>query len=430
VTTEAAGRSIRHGFDGLPRLAGLPILLWGPGADRLAGWLLPAFAFAIPISVSADAILLGAIMVLVVTGGRWREKLGTIRANLAALAALALFSLLLAGTLWSEAPWADRLEYLGHYLGLLVFAWLLPLCRDATVRQHCLLAFLTAMLLTLLLSLALYWRWLPWSPLWHGWGVGASPFRPTITQSLMLAFAAYLSVLLAREYKNRLWRWACWVFSAAAIFDVLFVVPGRTGYIVLAVLIVYGGGFWLGWRGILIAGATAAALLAIAFALSTTFHGRIDQAIAEAEQSSTAIPASIQSSIGLRFEYWRNSLTLIGERPIFGHGTGGYAASYARLTEKTGMLASRNPHNDWLHMGVQLGAMGIAALATFYAVAWRTARSLPTSFDRALARGLILAYLAGGLFNTLLMDHSEARLFSLVMALTFATLPIREQRTA
>jgi hypothetical protein len=74
--------------------------------------------------------------------------------------------------------------------------------------------------------------------------------------------------------------------------------------------------------------------------------------------------------------------------------------------------------------------MGVVALLALYGVAWWTAGMLPTPFDRALARGLILTFLAGGLFNTLLMDHTEGRLFALVMALAFATLPAWNHRTA
>jgi O-antigen ligase len=428
VITGAANRPAGRGFDGLPRVGGLPILLWGPGADRLAGWLLPAFAFVIPISVSADAILLGAIMVLLVTGGAWRGKIATISANPPAVMALALFLLLLVGTLWSEAPWTDRLEYLGHYIGLLVFALLLPVCRDARLRRASLLAFLAAMLLTLLLSFALRWGWLPPSPLWHGSAIDAAPFRSTITQGLLLAVAAFVAILMAQEKGDRHWRWALWLFAAAAAFDVLFVAPGRTGYVALAVLIAVLGGFRYGGRGILLAGAAALLFFTAAFFLSPTFHARVDQGIAEAEQFSAGNPA--RSSVGLRLEFWRNSLSLIGEAPVFGHGTGSYPTAYARLIEGKGMEESRNPHNDWLHIGVQLGAMGIVALLAFYGVAWWTAGLLPTSFDRALTRGLMLSYLAGGLFNTLLMDHSEGRFFALCMALTFATLPARDHRTA
>jgi hypothetical protein len=74
--------------------------------------------------------------------------------------------------------------------------------------------------------------------------------------------------------------------------------------------------------------------------------------------------------------------------------------------------------------------VGIVALIAFYGTAWWTARALPTPFDRALARGLILAFLAGGLFNTLLMDHTEERFFTLIMALAFATLPAGDRKIA
>jgi O-antigen ligase len=428
VTIRAADRSAGRGFEGLPRRAGLPVLLWGPGADRLAGWLLPAFAFALPLSVSADAILLGAVIFLLVSGGDWRRKVAIIRSDPAPVMALALFSLLLVGTLWSDASWEDRLGYLGRYVGLPVFALLLPICRAGQVRQTSRLAFLAAMLLTLLFSVALRSGWLPPSPLWHGSATDAAPFRSTITQGLLLAFAAFVAILMAEESGNGLWRWALRVFALAAAFDVLFIAPARTGYAVLAVLIAVLGGTRYGARGLLLAVGGALLLFAAAFLLSPTFHARFDQALVEAEQTSADSPA--QSSIGLRLEFWRNSLRLIAEAPVFGRGTGSYPTAYRRLTEGTGMAESRNPHNDWLHIGVQLGAVGVLALLAFYGAVWRYAGLLPAPFDRAQARGLVLIFLIGGLFNTLLMDHTEGRLFALFMALSFATLPARNPATA
>lgn len=420
---KSGGAEALGGADALPRLWGLPVLLWGRGADRLAGWLAPAFAFAVPISVSADSILLGAILLLVLLGGRWPEKLDRLRGNPPALAALAIFLLLLVGLLWSEAPWQERLSYFGRYSDLGGIALLLPVFADADVRRRTLGAFLAAMLLTTLLSFALRLGWIPAGGIWQGGPDSPTPFRSSIAQGLMMAYAAFAAMALAADGRGDLSRWGLRLLAGAALFDLLFLVPGRTGYVVAGVLAVYGGALWLGARGAALAVLGAAILFGTAYLLSPTFHIRFDQAFVEAEQASPESPA--QTSVGLRLEYWRNTMTLIAEAPLAGHGTGSFASAYARLVEGTGMEASRNPHNDLLHMAAQLGLIGVALLLIFYAVTWHWAGRLPSPADRAMARGLVLAFAAGGLFNTLLMDHTEGRVFMLFAALLFAALPGR-----
>jgi O-antigen ligase len=422
--TEAPGGGVKA----LPRLRGLPVLLWGPGADRLAGWMAPAFAFAVPISVSADAVFLGAILLLVLLGGGWREKLDRLLGNPPALAALAVFLALLVGLSWSEAPWMARLSYLGRYSDLGAIALLLPVFADAEVRRRTLLAFLAAMLLTALLSFALRFGWISGGGIWHGGPDSPTPFRSSIAQGLMMAYAAFVAAECAGDRQSGLWRRSLWLFAAVALFDLLFLVPGRTGYVVAGVLAVYGGMLRFGGRGAAIAALGAAILFGVAYLLSPTFHTRLEQAVIEAEQASPDAPA--ETSVGLRLEYWRNTATLIAQAPLLGHGTGSFAAAYARLVDGTAMEASRNPHNDLLHLAAQLGLIGVALLLVLYVVTWRWAARLPSPADRAMARGLVLAFAAGGMFNTLLMDHTEGRVFMLFAALLFAALPPRRDRRA
>ena len=51
------------------------------GADRVARWAAVGIGFSIPISVAIDNVLLAAMMLAWLAGGRLRDKWATIRAN-------------------------------------------------------------------------------------------------------------------------------------------------------------------------------------------------------------------------------------------------------------------------------------------------------------------------------------------------------------
>jgi hypothetical protein len=56
---------------------------------------------------------------------------------------------------------------------------------------------------------------------------------------------------------------------------------------------------------------------------------------------------------------------------------------------------------------------------------WKIAPRLPTALETHLARGLVIAYVAGCLFNSLLLDHTEGLLFAWLTALLYGGLVVR-----
>ena len=90
------------------------------------------------------------------------------------------------------------------------------------------------------------------------------------------------------------------------------------------------------------------------------------------------------------------------------------------------MVATVNPHNEYLNIAVQLGAAGLLMLLYLFYCQWRLASLLPTPYERHLARSLVITFAVGCLFNSLLMDHAEGLFFAWVTGLSFAGL--RSQR--
>jgi len=376
---------------------------------------------SIPVSVAADNVLLAFILLCWLFGGGYREKLAAIRGNPVALAALALFGLYLAGTLYTIGSEREVLNALSKAARLLLIPALMPLMRGAQWRKRGIVAFQGSMLVTLLLS---YLLWLGVLPV-NGWlkGTGLDPvaFKAHITHNVFMAFAAFLFALAAMDAKTRGGRIACFALCAAAVANVLVMVPGRTGHIVLLVLFTYFLYRQLRAKGLVLAG-VALGVLAIGVSLSpgTMLHQRITLADEELQQWRAGVPPDLTSSIGQRLGLMRNTIEVIRDNPVLGVGTGGFTAAYAALASRTGDAPTANPHNEFLMIIAQFGLVGLVLLLFVFGTQWWLAARLPDRFDQAAARGLVLTMVVASLLSSTLVDHAEGFFFVYMSGLLFA----------
>jgi O-antigen ligase len=243
-------------------------------------------------------------------------------------------------------------------------------------------------------------------------------FRKHITHGVLMAFGAFAFAVLARGAAKPAAKAALTLVAALAAFNVLFMVHGRTGQLVLIALVLYFLLSWLRWRGLLVAAAAAALVAAIAtFTPSSALHERMTATIAEIQDWQAGKSAQLRN---MRLESWSNSLKIVREHPLLGVGTGGFAAAYAKQVEGTSMLPLRQPENQYLLTAVQLGIAGIAALIALFAFQWHLAARLATRTDTDLARGLIITMAVGCMFNSFLLDHTEALFYAWLSGLLFA----------
>jgi O-antigen ligase len=86
------------------------------------------------------------------------------------------------------------------------------------------------------------------------------------------------------------------------------------------------------------------------------------------EQVQTYGASDVNTSVGLRLEYWKKSLALIGEAPAIGHGTGTIPQLFRRDTtaETIPSLMTTNPHNQVLAVAIQLGFVGAIVLIAMW----------------------------------------------------------------
>ena len=378
-----------------------------------------ALGISIPISVALDNVLLALILISWLAAGDYRGQIALVLQNRVAVAAGALFCLLAAGLIHSSAPAGDGLNMLGKYADLAFVPLFVCLFRDERVRRQAWLALAFALALTLVLS---YAAWL---------GVGQNSFlimgdrgnpvvfKQYLTHSLLMAFGAFLFAHFALHAQSLRGRILWSALALLAAINVLVMTQGRTGQLILAALAACLAYSVWRWRGVLLA-ATATAILAFALMLGFAPAARMSHTLAEWRDWQ---PGQVtETATGLRLEWYRNSLEIVRAHPLIGVGTGGFAKAYASRVAGTGLTPTPNPHSEYLNIAIQLGVIGLAALLYLFYCEWRVAASLPAMPERELARGLVITFAIGCLFNSLLMDHTEGLLFAWASALLFAGL--------
>jgi O-antigen ligase len=389
-------------------------------------WIAVAIGFSIPISTALDNLLVAALLLCWVASGRYREKFAAIGGNAFAILACALFLFYLAGSLYSEGGGKDVLHALDKASVLLLIPVLITLNPGKEFRDRARHALMAAVLLTLVFSYLLWLGLLPQVPLIKGAPSDPVIFKLRITHGVLMAFGAFLFAFNAREAADLRWK-IVWALGAAlAAFNVLVMVQGRTGQLVLMALLLYVLISSFKWRGLLAAVAAGLAIGGTVYLTpSSSLHQRTLTTIHEYQDWRAGKPPSLAN---MRLESWSNSLKIVREHPLVGVGTGGFAAAYAKQVEGTSMMPLAQPENQYLLTTVQLGVAGLAALLALFAVQWRLATRLATQTDINLARGLVITMAVGCMFNSFLLDHTEALFYAWLSGLLFAGLQSRETR--
>jgi O-antigen ligase len=394
-------------------------------AENAVKWAAVLLGFSIPVSVVLDNVLFGLIVLFWIAGGQYRDKLAAVRGNPVALLALALYVLHLLGAVYSIGTARDVLEALGKASRLLLIPALIFLLREPVWRERGITAFIASMLVTLVLSYLLWLGVLSG----NGWLKGAPldpvAFKAHITHNVFMAFAAFLLAQAALGAATRPRRIVLAALCAAVVANVLLMVPGRTGIVVLLVLVVYFLCRRFRLKGLAFAGIALGALaVAVLVAPQSMLHKRVTLADEEYQQWRAGVPPAPTSSVGLRLELLRNTWAIIGNHPVIGVGTGGFGQAYARQVGDPGAGGMHNPHNEILMMIAQFGVAGLVLLAGLFTIQWRAAARLPGRFEPAAGRALVLTLAVASALSSTLMDHGEGFLFAYMSGLLFAGYPV------
>ena len=396
------------------------------GISAFGRWSTIAIGVSIPISIAVDNVLLAVVLLAWLVGAQYRAKLMFASANPVYRAALLLFTLLLAGTLYGDAAPGDAKLYLLKYLDLALIPVMGWAFISTTSREQGLRALACGLVLVLLISFAIKTGLIPPNPWLNGTPESPVVFKLSLTHNILMAFSGFLFAWLCCNARTRAAKISWGSMSILAVVNTLLMVKGATGYIALVGLSLLFGWQKFGIRGIAIATGSLLCLVTLLSLVPGPFQERVQLIAQELHIERADRPAS--TSTGYRLEFYRNTLTLIHKQPVLGYGTGGFPAAYADLVKGTGQTLSRNPHNEFMLVTVHTGLFGLAALLWLLWQQWRLAPLLPTPLERGLAQGLVVMTGIVCMLNSPLLDHTEGLLYAWLTALLYAGLKSGDYR--
>lgn len=394
--------------------ASIPLSPAAPVAPRqqLLGAAAVLLAFSLSLPTASGSVAAVLFLLAWLTAGGWRVQWQRWRASPTAIWATALLGMFVLGMSYSSATTADLGNFAGKYAKLLLLPAIVAGLVDANWRRRALLAFLAGTVLASTLSYARFAGWISERYASH-------VVQGHIHFGVIEAFAAYWFARLACERGPR--RWLLALLAALLAFDVIYIDIARTGYVVLFALIVLLAAQRLGRKGVVVGAATALALALVAFTAFPIARTRLEQGWQNLRQyqriEATHRGTLADNSLGLRLQFWRNTLRIIERRPLLGSGTGSLPVEYGRIAPHD--LRTSNPHNEYLNTTEQLGLVGLVLLLGFGVAAWRESHRLQPA-QRDAAHAVLLSIAVGSLFNSLLMDVNEGRFLVVMLGLLLA----------
>jgi O-antigen ligase len=232
-----------------------------------------------------------------------------------------------------------------------------------------------------------------------------------ITHNFFMAVLAFWS--LHRSVKSRIYRYMWLFIFFLSTLNLFYIAPGRTGmfiYICLILLFLFQK---LSYLKFLIGSAIFTVILSTFYYTSENLQNRVHQVVSEVQQYA---PGESRTSIGQRFDWWCNSVTLIKQKPVFGHGTGSFSIAQKNIPDNTGVKETNNPHNEYLFITVQFGTAGLVIFLSIFILLLVHARSIGTH-ERMLLQGVLTAMCTGCLINSFLFDSMQGHFFILLSAL-------------
>lgn len=184
------------------------------------------------------------------------------------------------------------------------------------------------------------------------------------------------------------------LFLSLLLLLCLAMTLSRSGWLAGFLALVFLGIF--GKRKMLII--TAAILLILPFAATVSIKNRADTIM------------EISKASDVRFSLWQEALNITADFPLLGAGLNTYASIAPRykVTEETGYY----PHNSYLQMAAESGALGIGAFLWVLAALFKTSLANVKKINDKF-HGAALAGLLAGLFGLLAHSFFDVDIYSL-----------------
>jgi O-antigen ligase len=372
---------------------------WQTRGERLGEISLVLIGFTIPLS---NALCTGvfpalAVMAWLMMRG-WRGVPTLLRENRVALLCVALFAWLGVAAIYGGGSEAFGIWKKYRELALVIIY--MGLAATLPNRQRAVTALAIGLLVAMQVS---FMQAAGMLPMKHGNPVLSS----SLTQGALMAWLAFWLL----HYHRKTGLKGILALLVLVLANLFFLVDSSTGVVLVLALGLLFGLQTLRRAKLAVMAGGLLAVVAFAFAVSPMFRTATQEDVKAVQEMLNG--KTTFTPTGERLQFYRNSLTLFSQAPVFGHGTGRFHEKYAEHVAGTKQVVTSNPHNEYLMVGVQSGLVGLGILVALLWALWRAA-SRWEGMDRWLAQGMVVWLSVGCCFNSFILDSREGMLFALL----------------
>lgn len=217
-------------------------------------------------------------------------------------------------------------------------------------------------------------------------------------------------------------------YAFVAFLFPLFLTESRAGWLgsisalgVLGLLFAWRRSKKLFWIMLIIIPVVGSSILVAGYFYSETFQRRMEPVVEFiAGQAEGGIGSEARD---FRPQTWADTLVMVGEEPVFGHGPGAYRYTYPEFRErfKGQRIVTGHPHNEYLELAADYGWIGFG----LFAVAWLSSlgRCLIFSFRSKETRHAFVGFAAVAMgLGTMVHSFFDFQMHIYPNAMIFAAL--------
>ncbi|MBU3585117.1 O-antigen ligase [Polynucleobacter sp. AM-26B4] len=361
-------------------------------------WISAALLVALFFSAPAVNILESILIITVIISKDLRARFVQNLKSPLIVAALTFYGIIIIGATYSIGPINEAWGMVFGWRKIIILPFVFCAISTAKDKSFLLKTFLATSTLCLIWSYFSYF--IP--ELFYHKDVPGIIIKNHATQGMFFGIAIFVALIFqdgnttSRQNKVLLY-----IFTGLTLFNIMTITFGRSGYLVVATLIVIYTlqrvrEFSFYKQSIIIT--LVLAMLLGMFMSSKTSRERIQLGVNEFTQLKTEGDAG---SMGVRHYWWQHSLNMIKKNPIFGIGTGSFEKGLENeIKNLTGPAATKtnDPHNQYLKITVEQGILGLVIFLSIIFSAF-IAKNVSKPFG-LIGLGVLTSWCATSLANS------------------------------
>ncbi|MEY4725620.1 MAG: hypothetical protein RLZ36_247 [Pseudomonadota bacterium] len=387
--------------------------------EHAARYCCLAMVACLSFTTAGANLALVAFIICALISKKWVTDFHLIWKHPVAQLSIACFFVLCLSQLWSgveaELSWA----WISKYKKLFLIPMVIPFFQ----RREYKVALFHTLFISLLLGLVVsYTNYFGLTEVGDCPAVGCTA-HSYITLSMLNCLLFIMAIAFFKQEKVFIKKALIASVAFFAWLNIVSILPSRTGQILIFVLIVWfpfviwNGNFvsrrmkWVSFiSAVMFVGLSLGAIYATKGSRLVESIEKISSHKAEAFNSKSA-----SVSVDVRFEFYKKSLVLIGEKPLLGWGAGAHEPKLLSMSSE-GEVVFSNPHNEYLLWLLQTGVLGLFIFLCWLCVVWRYSRRVVNFDEKVILQGWLLIFILGSFLNSFLLDFSEGYMTAFLIA--------------